>query len=301
MQRTGDFRNLGVPVLCQRNSILWLQAKKNFTLPFFTQEFSPQALQNGRLTDLNILRSFARNSRFKDPGLFIFHIGRCGSTLVSQALRRSPQTLVISESTAVNGFFRETTTVENKLRKELLRGLLKAYNPKSSSKSKVTIFKFTSWNIEELGLILAAFPQTPWVFVHRNPVEVLSSYLERPPAWAKSNFKIKSQAKMVEDFYSKIESHLNRNSYWIDHRDIKIESILHLLFLLEIKSTIRVQAQITKTLKIYSKDPKQKKIFLGDHIQADTHKILTQENRHLQKVMMIYHSFSKKFQNRKLS
>jgi hypothetical protein len=40
--------------------------------------------------------------------------------------------------------------------------------------------KLDSWHIHDLPLIRAAFPETPWIFLHRNPVEVVASQLRIP-------------------------------------------------------------------------------------------------------------------------
>jgi hypothetical protein len=40
--------------------------------------------------------------------------------------------------------------------------------------------KFDAWNIHKFPLIRAAFPDTPWIFVHRDPLEVLVSQLRAP-------------------------------------------------------------------------------------------------------------------------
>ena len=37
-----------------------------------------------------------------------------------------------------------------------------------------------AWQIHSLPLIRAAFPDTPWVFVYRDPLEVMVSQLARP-------------------------------------------------------------------------------------------------------------------------
>jgi hypothetical protein len=48
--------------------------------------------------------------------------------------------------------------------------------------------KLDAWHIHELPLLRRAFPETPWVFLYRNPVEVMVSALKSPgrhhvPGW----------------------------------------------------------------------------------------------------------------------
>jgi len=40
--------------------------------------------------------------------------------------------------------------------------------------------KLDAWHVRSLALIREAFPQTPWIFVCRDPVEVFVSQLSRP-------------------------------------------------------------------------------------------------------------------------
>jgi hypothetical protein len=42
------------------------------------------------------------------------------------------------------------------------------------------VVKLDAWHIHDLPLIRAAFPETPWVFLYRNPVEVLVSQMRQP-------------------------------------------------------------------------------------------------------------------------
>jgi hypothetical protein len=46
------------------------------------------------------------------------------------------------------------------------------------------IVKLDAWHIHNLPLIRAAFPDTPWMFVYRDPLEVLVSQLRCPGKFA---------------------------------------------------------------------------------------------------------------------
>ena len=43
------------------------------------------------------------------------------------------------------------------------------------------------WNIRRREILAAAFPDTPWVWVQRDPVRVLASLLADPPGWLRSH------------------------------------------------------------------------------------------------------------------
>ena len=43
--------------------------------------------------------------------------------------------------------------------------------------------KFDSWHILDLPLIRTAFPAVPWIFLYRDPVEVLASQVKQRALW----------------------------------------------------------------------------------------------------------------------
>ena len=45
------------------------------------------------------------------------------------------------------------------------------------------VLKCTSWNIRRRAILAAAFPETPWIWVQRDPARVLASLLAKPPGW----------------------------------------------------------------------------------------------------------------------
>jgi hypothetical protein len=45
------------------------------------------------------------------------------------------------------------------------------------------VLKCSSWNIRRREILAAAFPDTPWIWVQRDPARVLASLLARPPGW----------------------------------------------------------------------------------------------------------------------
>jgi hypothetical protein len=45
------------------------------------------------------------------------------------------------------------------------------------------VLKCTSWNIRRRAVLAAAFPDTPWIWVQRDPARVVASLLAKPPGW----------------------------------------------------------------------------------------------------------------------
>ncbi|MEP7336642.1 MAG: sulfotransferase family protein [Acidobacteriota bacterium] len=120
--------------------------------------------------------------RAQQPGLqaagFIFHMSRCGSTLISQMLAALPQNVVLSEPMPIDRLLRAPGTDEQRL--IWLQGLVSALGQPRQGGERHLFIKFDSWSVADLPLISRAFPATPWLFVYRNPVEVLMSHAREP-------------------------------------------------------------------------------------------------------------------------
>jgi hypothetical protein len=101
------------------------------------------------------------------PTGFIFHMSRCGSTLVARLLRAAGYR-VISEAPPVDSAIQAG-------REDWLRWIVEALGA-----GRLYFVKLDAWHIHNLPLIHAAFPRTRWIFVHRDPAQVLASHRRSP-------------------------------------------------------------------------------------------------------------------------
>jgi hypothetical protein len=119
------------------------------------------------------------------PTGFIFHMSRCGSTLMAQMLASLPQNIVISEAPPIdsilNARFRDPSVTDEQ-RVLWLRALVSAFGRTNCNRQGSFFVKFDSWHTLDLPLIQRAFPRVPWIFIYRDPVEVLVSHQNRPGA-----------------------------------------------------------------------------------------------------------------------
>ena len=118
------------------------------------------------------------------PGLqprgLIFHMSRCGSTLVSQMLGALPGSVVLSEAGPIDSVLRahfKDQSLSDEMRVEWLRWLVSALGQRRRGDETDLFIKFDSWSALELPLIHQAYPDVPWIFLYRDPVEVLVSQL----------------------------------------------------------------------------------------------------------------------------
>ena len=112
----------------------------------------------------------------------IFHVSRCGSTLVTKALGRLDRHVMISQGAplqrgfwahATAGWTRPLGRDEMTLRR--LRNLVRAMCRRRHPEEERAFVKFISWNTIHSGEIRAALPGVPAIFLYRDPVEVIAS------------------------------------------------------------------------------------------------------------------------------
>jgi hypothetical protein len=155
-----------------------------FTEPFFADTiekrfYTPFNLLFRKQTSIDVLAELEQVAPGVPPSGFIFHMSRCGSTLVSQMLAALPQNIVISEAIPIDmalrsNFFHPEVTDEQRVK--WLRGIVSALARPRAGKEKYFFCKLDCWHILELPLIERAFPGVPWIFLYRNPVEVIVSH-----------------------------------------------------------------------------------------------------------------------------
>jgi hypothetical protein len=133
-------------------------------------------------TPIEVLKEWQQLQPGLSPTGFIFHMSRCGSTLVSQMLTAVPTNVVISEARPIDGTLRaQNAATENadEQRINWLRWMVSALGQRRLGGEDNFFIKFDAWNMLDLPLICRAFPQVPWIFLYRDPVEVLVSHMNQ--------------------------------------------------------------------------------------------------------------------------
>lgn len=118
------------------------------------------------------------------PAGMIFHVGRSGSTVLSQLLKLRPQTIVYSEPQAVNELI---VPPPRWPRAEIVEGLRLLGAAFGQHAQRPYVIKFSSWNTLFCDMLVDAFPQAPWAFNVRDPLEVAVSLLANQPGWFNDN------------------------------------------------------------------------------------------------------------------
>ncbi|KPN89337.1 aspartyl beta-hydroxylase [Pseudomonas nunensis] len=131
-----------------------------------------------RQTPLAVLSDWQVMSPGLAPSAFIFHASRCGSTLISQMLARLDDHIVISEAPPLDALLRSDLPAAE--RRRAIEGLMSAYGQRRGGSEQRLVIKLDAWNIAELPLLRECFPETPWMFLYRDPLEIAVSHLRRP-------------------------------------------------------------------------------------------------------------------------
>lgn len=120
----------------------------------------------------------------------IFHMNRCGSTLLAKALARTSSHNVIIEGTSLSeGLWSYLT---KKWQKpcctspsciKIIRNLIRLTARRRTAEQQVAFFKLISWNTIFIKEIMQAIGDVPSLFLYRDPIEVLMSNLENRSAY----------------------------------------------------------------------------------------------------------------------
>lgn len=136
-------------------------------------------------TPIERLREWVRSNPPLQLNGFIFHMSRCGSTLVSQMLAALPHNRVISEASPI-----DAVVSAKQMRPDLdddehaiwLRSIVGALGQPRAATERNYFIKLDCWHTVALPLFARAFPAVPWIFLYRDPVEVLVSHQQMPGA-----------------------------------------------------------------------------------------------------------------------
>lgn len=161
------------------------RGERPYSDPFFDQTIEaclrhPFNMLFRHQTPVEALRQCYEARPGLPPSGFIFHLSRCGSTLVSQMLSSLTQNVVIAEAPPIDSVLRARShNVSDETRACWLRWMISALGQRQTGEERNLFIKFDSWSILDLKNIKQAFPDVRWIFLYRNPVEVMVSQFRR--------------------------------------------------------------------------------------------------------------------------
>lgn len=113
------------------------------------------------------------------PTAFIFHVSRCGSTLLSQAFSAPDENIVIAEAPLLDDILRaeeKDPEISVTTQEAWFRSAVTLMGQQRNFKENSYIIKLDSWHIHFYERLREWFPQTPFFFLYRKPDEVIASH-----------------------------------------------------------------------------------------------------------------------------
>eukprot|EP00978_Attheya_sp_CCMP212_P006503 scaffold14942_cov47-Attheya_sp.AAC.6 len=118
-----------------------------------------------------------------EPTGFVFHESRCGSTLVANSLigMDPKHHRVYSESAppmkALAACGEDYQSCDVEIAADLFRDVVYLMGRTNDAEESNLFFKIQSAGSKNIATFQTAFPHTPWIFVYREPVQVMMSQL----------------------------------------------------------------------------------------------------------------------------
>lgn len=177
-----DIHQVGLPVRAALGPNGLLVALRDIGPEQLHDPFLQETIKRvpARQVAVEIPKAELRDAPESAPAGVIFHVARCGSTLVSQLLKQHEQVVVYAEPAPFNELLVPPHKWE---RAELVAAVRELGAFFSRHARKPYVLKLTSWNTLFCDIVADAFPSTPWVLCIRDPVEVCVSLLQHRPGW----------------------------------------------------------------------------------------------------------------------
>ena len=116
------------------------------------------------------------------PSAFIFHVSRCGSTLLSQLLSLNEHHIVLSEVPLLDRVMRlseKDGTVSMHQQEETFKAILRLLGHQRTGQETHVFIKTDSWHLLTYETIRRLYPNTPFILLYRSPDEVVRSQRNR--------------------------------------------------------------------------------------------------------------------------
>ncbi|QNN43770.1 hypothetical protein [Pedobacter roseus] len=167
-------------------SCKWLYTNGNqFTGPFFSEsvgECLSHPFNSGKFkpySHISVIPEWASNLNSLEPTAFIFHVSRCGSTLISQSLCLNNEHIVLPEAPFIDEVLRLTKNnkyLSSQHHEEVVKAVVKIYGQSPEGKKKHLFIKTDSWHIHFMPLLRKLYPKVPFILLYRKPDEVIRSH-----------------------------------------------------------------------------------------------------------------------------
>ena len=159
----------------------WLYVgDENFTEPFFDEtiskclRFPANSTYYRPVSSTEVLPEWSGQVASIAPTAFIFHVSRCGSTLIAQLLGLNPANIVLSEVPFIDELLREGHAKKTSTNL-LVKAAIDFYGIRRNELHKQLFIKADSWHIHFYKQLRELYPTVPFILLYRRPDEVMRS------------------------------------------------------------------------------------------------------------------------------
>jgi hypothetical protein len=281
-------------VMDGRPGLAWMNmAEVRLTEPFFEQTVhrlrSQAPKPEERFTEFDALVQLEKIFDSVAPSGFIFHSSRCGSTLLANACRAIDDAIVLSEPPAVDKLMaRFITDVDEhgakaKLYSIFLRGIVKALGQRRSGNEQHLFVKFACCSVSQIERIQHIWPDVPWVFLYRDPVETIVSNLQNVPTWLQDeDHRVLASitgaspevvaamstaelcARALGSFYAIANRVANDRALLLNYNQLSLAEITNVLNFFGVEPAAAELEAIARQSKTYSKSIAGDRAFVAD-------------------------------------
>jgi len=271
-----------------RPGLVWMDMSEvSLTEPFFQQTVERARRENRaeRFTEFDVLLQIEKQLESVEPTGFIFHSSRCGSTLVANACRAVSNSIVLSEANAIDKLIaRFITDADNPVKESLysvfLRGVVHALAQRRTANEQHLFIKFACCSFAQLERIKRIWPNMPWLFLYRDPVETIVSNMRDVPPWLIDNDRrVLSSiigtdtsemsleelcARTIGSLYSTAYKLANDNSMLLNYKQLSVPVIARILNFFNVSLSSEELETIARTSGVYSKEVSGTRAFVSD-------------------------------------
>jgi hypothetical protein len=274
-------------------TVTWMDVgTKRISEPFYNQtilNLRSESSAPERTTGIEELIKIADSFPCIDPAGIIFHVSRCGSTLLTNAFKAGGECTTLSEAYVIDSLVRQSTFqnveigvegVEN-VRSRLLRAVVSLY---TACFGLQVVIKAHTTHILHISRLRLVWPSVPFIVNIRNPVEVMASNLARPADWLRSIVASYDEenvfgftgpqtrqmtmeeycARGLGKFLEAANGDLDNRCFVMDYQYMTLESIYKAARLINLEMPGTHSTQIANAFQTYSKDPAGTRIYVDD-------------------------------------
>ena len=169
-------------------TVEWMDMEPSeFREPFFRQTVARGRAANRQRCIAPAESLLDDGSRGSTPALdvAIFHLSRCGSTLVANAVRTSDDAIVLSEPQPLTYLLSMPLgdAEWERRRRRYMSGFIRAFRTAAGDRQRTVVVKLSSLTVPAFPIVKLVWPSVLRLLIIRHPVEVIASQIRDCGGW----------------------------------------------------------------------------------------------------------------------